>query len=95
MHEKCIFSIFPIIDHDANIFIRGEWGAAAEEYQTLMIVWMCLEQEESQSVIDVSDTKQNKSDSDEESTSNYYVGKRFYHKISLQAIQNCIYYFYQ
>ena len=56
---------------------------------------MCLEQEESQSVIDVSDTKQNKSDSDEESTSNYYLGKRFYHKISLQAIQNCIYYFYQ
>ena len=55
-----------------------------------MIVWMCLEQEESQSVIDVSDTKQNKSDSDEESTSNYYRGKRFHHKISLKANRNCI-----
>ena len=55
---------------------------------------MCLEQEESQSVIDVSDTKQNKSDSDEPVTTTEAEENVSTTKFRCRQIE-IVYYFYQ
>ena len=38
MHEKCIFSIFPMIDHDANIFISE---SEEQRPRNIRLWWLC------------------------------------------------------